>query len=138
MALREIIFRGKRKDNDEWFYGDLRQYSETRKGIFDYKSQRMMKGIIPETIGQFTGLTDKNGTKIFEGDILKTPKFIGVVKYNEVVASFIVEINDTTTGYLHWSPLNEGDPSRCLQLQYTEKISTIHDNPELLEVGENA
>ena len=95
---------------------------------FDYAT------IIPETVGQYTGLKDKNGKEIYEGDILKTDKFIGVIEYNDIVAAFVVKINDSTDNYYHWSFLNEGDITRNSQLQYTEKIGNIYENPELLEV----
>lgn len=60
--MREIIFRGKRIDNNEWVYGYLQQ--EDKINLYYVKK---------ETIGQFTGITDINGNKIFEGDFLKFP-----------------------------------------------------------------
>ena len=131
--MREILFRGKRIDDGKWMsglpcnniYGALSIQPITEK---------CCAVIRPETVGQFTGLTDKNGKKIFEGDIGKYKQTdgatqngkpitcIGKVIYNAKTASFAVESKDKVgCKYFDYFPIKD-----------FEVIGNIHDNPELL------
>ena len=126
---REILFRGKRIKTGKWGYGDLiRAKGKTFVGGEEENIFWMEAEVYPGTVGQFTGLCDKNGVKIFEGDILRDGLGDdGIVTYFESIASFRYRVGNEV-----WN-LNEGDPNRPTQLQYTEVIGNIHDNPELLK-----
>ena len=133
---REILFRGKRVDNNQWTEGFLSFiYTDVRNGNgFIYMNKEQIYSpvevrshdVYTSTVGQFTGLCDKNGKKIFEGDILRDGQGDdGVVTYLESVAQFCFMV-----GRNRWQ-LNEGDPNRPKHLQYTEVIGNIHDTPDL-------
>lgn len=102
--MREILFRGKCKDNGEWVEGNYGEYYGEYSCI-SILSKKTMSGswcydVIPETVGQFTGLTDKNGVRVFEGDIVcifDGEYFSGVVKYSNEQGSFTVD--DTSLHY---------------------------------------
>lgn len=132
--MREILFRGKRKDNEEWIVG---YYSYANDGhsielyMIGEKATGVHYPVIPETIGQYTGLTDKNGKKIFEGDIVKSCEYDDVyfVKYfdNENYPAF-----DCVPD----APLCECNGLSFLaNTEGCEIIGNIHDNPELLKGG---
>ena len=133
---REILFRGKRTDNGEWVYGYFYEECGATYIIEDRQKETMLNRntpnvIIPETIGQFTGLTDKNGVKVFEADVLssKSP-YRYYVKYKDT--AFYVyhcEIKDVDKTPYRWGLL-----SRFNELGIeVEVIGNIHDNPELLK-----
>ena len=98
--MREILFRGKKIDNDEWTYGfyfehsiDGQKYSYIKYQTFD--EGFVTNEVIADTVGQFTGLTDKNGRKIFEGDIVEIPHGTqGVVEWQNAECAFLVNIGD--------------------------------------------
>lgn len=137
--MREILFRGKRFDNGEWVYGAYYGLCRITNKAGDFGYEHLMRQsdneplyrVDPETVGQFTGLTDKNGKKIFEGDICKTYfesythswEEVGVV--TEFCGAYGIESAD---GKHFRAFINESVYTRS-----HEVIGNIHDNPELLE-----
>jgi uncharacterized phage protein (TIGR01671 family) len=132
--VREIIFRGKSIDTDKWVFGDfvsdvcgisheeyLNEYGEVGY-IGTY--------VIPETVGQYTGLTDKNGKKIFEGDIVTADVYEREYE-DEYLSNIPIEVT-CCGGYFYPFHL-EG----CWRsgVSNIEIIGNIHDNPELLKEG---
>mgnify|MGYP002769824238 CR=1 FL=1 len=125
--MREITFKGKRVDNEEWVYGFLTKMWG-KYHIIDENNENVAYEIIPGTVGQYTGLTDKNGKKIFEGDIVKTTSVIGKNIYE-------VCFSEARRG---WFPFACGDGCGCCEdevecPEYVEIIGNIYDNKEILE-----
>lgn len=121
--MREILFRGKRIDNRTWLYGDLRQYREGVCGICD-RALGHTRRVDLTTIGQFTGLTDKNGKKIFEGDIIFDQR--PSIQKTYIVIWFGSSFCRRTKDGHYLSPL-------ILNCNEFEIIGNIHDSPELTE-----
>lgn len=150
--MREILFRGKREDNGDWVYGsfipDLCEvyYGDKLNGFIKpfgkTKEERLMVEVDRKTVGQYTGLKDRNGTRIFEGDILQVEQYgnpgsrslsINVGEYIDADSDFdypcigfYIKIPDgcCNIGAL----LTDG-------FEY-EVIGNIHDNPELMGVND--
>lgn len=138
--MREILFRGKRIDNGEWIYGDVVQFPiHGIVRIVEQEPSYKDAEVDLDTVGQYTGLTDKNGKKIFEGDILKI-----IHKYQSPFDDDTKEYTDITTDVVFFD--DEGlcfsygkSPFLCVVDNVTaeyEVVGNIHDNPELLEVTE--
>ena len=138
--MREILFRGKCNEtckyNGQWiegFYGE-----DDGKPIIAHSTDRGLIGYFcePDSIGQYTGLTDKNGKKIFEGDVLNVhdqiPMFDGYDTDEIVYNGKVMYIKNQ--GMYVCEGNNDGNALCALNLDKCEVIGNIHDNPELLEV----
>ena len=124
--MREILFRGKNDYYNKWYFGDLQHggYYSGDAEIYIVDSSQGYKinyPAIPKTVGQFTGMTDKNGKKVFDGDVIKAIASNPVGE--DIEAIVIVSLDDYE---LMWDIEHSHE---------IEVIGNIHDNPELLEGG---
>lgn len=131
--MREILFRGKRENNDEWVEGF---FVENHFSVSEYREclirdlEGTMYKVIPETVGQYTGLKDKNGTKIFESDVIKIEFqqdfYIGEIYWADDFLGWVVKFLDGTTP-------ETMELINFYNTKYVEVIGNIFDNSELLK-----
>ena len=124
---REILFRGK-DIYGKWLYGDLINLTNELKQICNHTQLEHAHSVDIKTIGQYTGLLDKNGKKIFEGDIVKDEQsgYEYVIKWFSEYACFALA---NKNGHMEY----DVDEFEML-VNDLIVIGNIHDNPELLEV----
>lgn len=164
--MREILFRGKRKDNGEWVYGaylhktlfygtECDEHYIIEHGEFDCDNYDGYN-VVPETVGQYTGLTDKNGKRIFEGDIVKQnysltinarydPDTLGFIDADSIEGHHIGVVNISShrgVGMRNPTSYDDIDGTKRKTKRFVnlasyrcEVIGNIHDNPELLKGG---
>lgn len=153
---REILFRGKRMTDGRWVYGDYHKYTCTTSGITPTPTHYIMGTnasskaqiwVDPSTVGQYTDMTDKNGVKIFEGDIVSaknnicggTYRFLvefgvcGGEKNVEYPVGFPCFFFKEVTGVIPSEYMMRKDPVYFLNAYICEVIGNAYDNPELLE-----
>ena len=147
--MRPIIFRGKLKDKEQadffnnWVYGDLINYGDGSVWIRQQETGQELE-IIPETVGQFTGLSDNDGIKIFEGDYCsildvttKPTPIIGVVEYTDQACFEVFDQKHLHGLFLH-NPIDLNNYIQGLRkfLPNTPRtinvIGNIHDNKNLI------
>ena len=134
--MREILFRGKRLDNGEWVEGwyqpetTIKHWNGIQETVGVTIADKVEDGYLedtlvdPPTVGQYTGLTDKNGKRIFEGDIVKA--------YNE----YISEVTFRFGSFCCYCQCHDTHNMLWCVSDILTVIGSIHDNPELLK-GDN-
>jgi len=139
--MRVILFRGKRIDNGMWIEGCLRQYLNGHAGICCNKIQHLFR-VDTDTVGQYTGLKDKNGRRIFEGDVIHThyanvppekcDQFEQVVFHNGRFCGMY-----SKNGCKMWAGLPSDfqhfPQDKSVYMDWCIVIGNIHDNPDLLK-----
>ena len=150
--MREILFRGKANSeirDGEWVYGSLLAESENTFPIIarsydndeDWLGIDLWDTVEPQTVGQFTGMCDKNDRKIFEGDIIKVginQRLMYVHWNGESLAWEVTDVGvpDCEVNHLiNTFDLAEIQVEAAYGKMISEVIGNIHDNPELLEGG---
>jgi hypothetical protein len=118
---RIIKFRGKRVDNGQWVFGYYLSDTETTLMLYVIYSERKFHKVIPKTLGQFTGLTDKTGKEVYESDKIEE----GVVFWSDEYLGFFVK-----------GEFAEGENRPLYDIPFVEVIGNIHENPDLISNNE--
>ena len=146
--MREILFRGKRIDNGKWRIGFYCQVADESDGgarvkhvivVPTFKTQTgfLVYEVIPSTVGQYTGKTDKHKVKIFEDDIIRANNdgAVGVIRFGEAIGIYPEVCH--VGFYVSWQGENKdylrADLGYWVSRRDVEVVGNIHDNPELLK-----
>lgn len=124
--MRTIKFRGRAKHNEVWYFGNYFDSKYVTTGTIVDDESNFNIDIDKSTLGQFTGLFDKNGNEIYEGDIVSGAYGQMLVYFGKIVCE----------GYgFQWKPINEDSSKESITgfIDEYEVIGNIHDNPELLK-----
>ena len=127
--MRTIKFRGKKLANGVWAYGSLVYSNEIDAAIYYQNGNGSVKVmdwvyVNPDTVGQFTGLYDKNKKEIYEGDILNVPGLGDKIEVRYVRGVF---------AFLWNGDLDDEAPINAPTQEWAEVIGNIHDNPKLIK-----
>jgi uncharacterized phage protein (TIGR01671 family) len=127
--MREILFRGKRLDSGEWVVGGYNHKKLCGDFTGVYIIEQLTDGVCechevdPDTVGQYTGLCDKNGKKIFEGDVIKGRYWLS--------EDLIFQVLYDENGFYYFN--EKGQSCHPDHIDPVEVIGNIHDNPDLLK-----
>ena len=127
--MRTIKFRGQKTTNGVWVYGSLVYSNEIQAAIYFQTGRGLVKSmewvyVNPETVGQFTGLYDKNENEIYEGDILKVQGLGEKIEVRFVRGVF---------AFLWNGDLDDEAPINAPTQEWAEVVGNIHDNPKLIK-----